>query len=189
MDCFLAARAVGPAGRVIGVDMTPEMIARASAAAAGRFPNVEFRLGEIERLPIEDASMDVVISNCVLNLVPDKAAAFAEIERVLKRGGRAYISDIVLLAPLPAAVRNHPDAIAGCVGGALLVADYKRAIEGAGLAIEKFDVRGTAVAADAGEELAAAFAGRGDSAVAARSVADTVLAVLRSADVIVRKPC
>lgn len=188
VDCFLAARAVGPTGRVIGVDMTPEMISRAQAAAGGRFPNVEFRLGEIERLPIDDATMDVVISNCVINLVPDKGQAFAEIHRVLKPGGRAYISDIVLLAPLPAEVRHHPGAIAGCVGGALLVDDYRRAIEAAGLAIEKLDVRGTAVAEEVGEELAGSFAGRGDRAVSARSVAETVLAVMRSADLVVRKP-
>ena len=188
VDCFLAARAVGPTGRVIGVDMTPEMISRARAAAGGRFPNVEFRLGEIERLPIDGASMDVVISNCVLNLVPDKAQAFREIQRVLKPGGRGYISDIVLLAPLPEEVRNHPDAIAGCVGGALLVDDYRRAIEAAGLTIEKLDVRGTAVASEVGEELAASMAGSGAVPVAARSVAEIVLEAIRSADLVVRKP-
>jgi SAM-dependent methyltransferase len=189
VDCFLAARAVGPNGRVIGVDMTPEMISRAQGAAGGRFPNVEFRLGEIERLPIDDATMDVVISNCVLNLVPDKTRAFSEIERVLKPGGRAYISDIVLLAPLPEEVRTHPDAIAGCVGGALLVADYRRAVAATGLRIEKFDVRESPAVAAVGGELAADLASdRGAAAVAAKSAAEIVIEVMRSADIVVRKP-
>jgi SAM-dependent methyltransferase len=127
IDCFLAARAVGPAGRVIGVDMTPEMLERAREnAAKGSFANVEFRLGEIEHLPVADAAVDVVISNCVINLSEDKAAVFAEMKRVLKPGGRAYLSDIALVAPLPEAVRRDPDAIAGCVGGALLIDDYRQ---------------------------------------------------------------
>ncbi len=189
VDCFLAARAVGPTGKVIGVDMTPEMVARARRAGAGRFPNVDFRLGEIEHLPIGDASMDVVISNCVLNLVPDKAVAFAEIERVLKPGGRAYISDVVLLAPLPEWVRTDPDSVAACVGGALLVDDYKRTVEGAGLTIERFDLRGGGVeVALAGEDGAPAPTRDARSAAAtAAQVADAALAVIRSADIVLRK--
>lgn len=189
VDCFLAARAVGPNGRVIGVDMTLEMISRAQAAAGGRFPNVEFRLGEIERLPIDDATMDVVISNCVLNLVPDKARAFSEIKRVLKPGGRAYISDIVLLAPLPEEVRTHPDAIAGCVGGALLADDYRKKVLATGLTIEKFAVREWPAVAAVGEELEADLApDRGGAVAAAKSAAEIVIDVMRSADIVVRKP-
>ncbi len=172
VDCFLAARAVGPEGRVIGVDMTPAMVSRARRNAAGRFPNVEFRLGEIEHLPIGDAEMDVALSNCVINLVPDKRAAFAEIRRVLKPGGRAYISDIVLLAPLPEAVRKDPDAIACCIGGAVLIADYKQAIEGSGLQIESFTVRGS----------------QSPPAGSGADAASAVMAVARSADIVLRKP-
>jgi SAM-dependent methyltransferase len=145
VDCFLAAEAVGPAGRVIGVDMTPEMVARARrhAASAG-LANVEFRLGEIEHVPLADASVDIVLSNCVINLAPDKRAVFDEIRRVLKPGGRAYLSDISLTAPLPAEIRQDPQAVASCVGGAIQVEEYRALVRAVGLELERFEVRGGA---------------------------------------------
>lgn len=133
LDCFLAAKRVGGEGRVIGVDMTPEMIARAAANAhKGRHTNVEFRLGEIENLPVEADSVDAVISNCVINLSSDKAKVFREAFRVLKHGGRMMVSDIVLTKPLPEAVRKSVAAHVGCLGGAVLKADYIAAIKAAG---------------------------------------------------------
>ena len=120
VDVFLAARKVGSQGRVIGVDMTPEMIARAKEnALKGGYQNVEFRLGEIEHLPVESGSVDVVLSNCVINLVPDKQKAFAEIFRVLKKGGRFSISDMVTFGEIPQAVRDDMDLWTGCISGAL----------------------------------------------------------------------
>ncbi|MGD8358174.1 MAG: arsenite methyltransferase [Lysobacterales bacterium] len=133
LDVFVARGQVGESGRVIGVDMTAEMIdrARENARAAG-FGNVEFRLGEIEHLPVEDASVDVVISNCVLNLVPDKTQAFAEIFRVLKPGGHFCISDIVASTVLPDWVSGIAAAYAGCVTGAIPRSEYLRIIRNAG---------------------------------------------------------
>ena len=132
-DVFIARAAVGEAGRVIGVDMTPEMIAKARENAARRgFANVEFRLGDIEALPVEDASADVVVSNCVLNLVPDKAKAFAEIFRVLKPGGRFCISDIVIQGTLPAKLQEMAELYVGCVAGALSREAYMGIIAKAG---------------------------------------------------------
>jgi ubiquinone/menaquinone biosynthesis C-methylase UbiE len=118
-DCFLAAQRIGPTGRVIGIDMTHEMLkkARENAAKVGA-SNVEFRLGELEHLPIADNTADVVISNCVINLVPDKAQVFRETFRVLKPGGRVAVSDIVNTAPLPADLQADPSFICGCVAGA-----------------------------------------------------------------------
>jgi ubiquinone/menaquinone biosynthesis C-methylase UbiE len=134
IDALIAARAVGNEGRVIGVDMTPEMLAaaRANAAAAGA-TQVEFREGRLERLPVEDASVDAVTSNCVINLVPDKRAVFAEIARVLRPGGRLVISDIVLDGELPAAVRDSVMAYVGCVAGAERRDAYFRMLADAGL--------------------------------------------------------
>jgi SAM-dependent methyltransferase len=133
MDAFLAARAVGPTGRVIGVDMTPEMLekARANAVRAG-VTNVEFRLGEIEHLPVPDASVDIIISNCVINLSPEKDQVFREVFRVLRPGGRMVVSDLVLVRPISEEIRRSVEAYVGCVAGAALRADYLKAISAAG---------------------------------------------------------
>ncbi len=132
-DAFLASKRVGPEGRVIGVDLTPAMIARATTLArAHGYANVEFRLGDIEALPVADASVDAIISNCVVNLCTDKGRAFREAFRVLKPGGRLMVSDIVLERPLPEAIRQDLDAYGACIGGALLKSDYLAAIEAAG---------------------------------------------------------
>lgn len=138
-DVFLAAQKVGPTGKAIGVDMTPEMLALARKSAvkfclSTNLTNVEFREGKIEQLPVEDGSVDVVISNCVINLSPDKPRVFREIHRVLKPGGRMLVSDIVLNRPLPAASANDPDLYTACVAGALLREDYLAAIRSAGFA-------------------------------------------------------
>ena len=134
LDALLAAKLVGRSGRVVGVDMTTEMLerARATAEKAGA-SNVEFRQGRLERLPVESASADAVTSNCVINLVPDKAAVFAEVARVLKPGGRAVVSDIVLNRPLPEAVAKDVFAWCGCVAGASDRREYLAMIEAAGL--------------------------------------------------------
>jgi arsenite methyltransferase len=134
-DCFLASRQVGPTGCVIGIDMTDEMLSKARAnAERGGYTNVDFRKGDIEALPLSDASVDVVISNCVLNLVPDKRKAFAEIARVLKPGGRLAVSDIVLERPLPAEILDNAAAYVGCISGTIQRDDYLRLLQEAGLA-------------------------------------------------------
>lgn len=137
-DCFLAGPKVGQAGRVIGVDMTPEMLSKARQNLASYrqstgLDNVEFRLGEIEHLPLADGSVDVVISNCVINLSPDKPQVWREIARVLKPGGRVAASDMALLRPLPENVREMVEALVGCVAGAVLVEEYQAMVEAAGL--------------------------------------------------------
>lgn len=137
-DVFLAGPKVGASGRVIGVDMTAEMIAKARANIAGYrkatgLDNVEFRLGEIEHLPVADASVDVVISNCVINLSPDKPQVWREIARVLKPGGRVAASDMALLRPLPPEVKEMVAALVGCVAGAVLVGEYEAMVRAAGL--------------------------------------------------------
>ncbi len=133
LDCFLAAKQVGPAGRVIGVDMTPEMLAKARANAAKlNAANVEFREGYLENLPVAEASMDVVISNCVINLSPDKPQVFREIFRVLKPGGRLSVSDIVTRGPMNPLVAKGLEEWAACVAGALDMADYTRGLAEAG---------------------------------------------------------
>jgi len=133
VDVFRAADLVGENGRVVGVDMTPEMIARAiTNAEQGGYRNVEFRLGEIEHLPIADDSVDVVLSNCVINLVSDKRQVFGEIHRVLSDGGRFSISDIVTIGEVPDEVRNDPNLWAGCLAGALDRAEYLEMLGAAG---------------------------------------------------------
>lgn len=137
-DVFIAAQKVGPTGRAIGVDMTPEMLAKARDNLTGfrrdtGLGNVEFRLGEIEHLPLADHSVDVVISNCVINLSPDKPQVWREIARVLKPGGRVAVSDLALLQPLPAEVLTMVEALVGCVAGAVLVSDTERMAREAGL--------------------------------------------------------
>ncbi len=134
LDVFLAAKSVGPTGRAIGVDMTPEMLERARAGAKKLgLAHVEFREGRLEALPLEDASVDAVTSNCVVNLVPDKGAVFREVARVLKPGGRLVISDIILDGELPEAVKNNVLAYVGCVAGASQRADYFALLAAAGL--------------------------------------------------------
>ncbi len=133
IDCFLAANKVGESGRVIGVDMTAEMIERAREnARKSDYQNVEFRLGEIENLPVADNSVDVVISNCVINLSPDKGRVFKEAYRALKPEGRIMISDIVLLRELPALIRDSIEAYIGCISGAIMREEYLVAISAAG---------------------------------------------------------
>jgi SAM-dependent methyltransferase len=133
IDCFLAAARVGPSGRVIGVDMTPEMIDRARAnARKNGYKNVEFRLGEIENLPAADNSIDVIISNCVINLSTDKGRVFGEALRVLRPGGRMMVSDLALKKPLPAAIRESVEAYVACIAGAMIKDDYLGAVRDAG---------------------------------------------------------
>jgi SAM-dependent methyltransferase len=137
-DVFIAASKVGPGGRVIGVDMTPEMLSKARGNLAawrerGGPDNVEFRLGEIEHLPVADASIDVVISNCVINLSPDKEQVWREIARVLRPGGRVAVSDLALLRPLPEEIREMVEALVGCVAGAVPVEETGRMAREAGL--------------------------------------------------------
>jgi SAM-dependent methyltransferase len=140
IDCFLAAKQVGPAGHVIGVDMTPEMVAlaRKNQAKVGA-TNVEFRQGTIEALPVEDATVDVIISNCVINLSPDKPQVFREAFRVLAPGGRLQVSDIVWTRPVPEEIRGDMEQWAGCIAGALLAQEYRDAITAAGFEVTRFE--------------------------------------------------
>ncbi len=132
-DCFLAADRVGKRGKVIGVDMTPEMLEKAREnASKGEYKNVEFRLGEIENLPVADNSVNVVISNCVINLSPDKKRVFKEAFRALKPGGRLMVSDIVLLMELPEVLQNSVQAYVGCLAGAMMKDDYLKSIKAVG---------------------------------------------------------
>jgi SAM-dependent methyltransferase len=132
-DCFLAANKVQKNGKVIGVDMTPEMIEKAREnARKGNYSNVEFRLGEIENLPVADNSVDVIISNCVINLAPDKKRVFTEAYRVLRPGGRLMVSDIVLLKELPDSIKNSAQAYVACLAGAMMKDRYLDAIDVAG---------------------------------------------------------
>ncbi len=133
LDVFLASKLVGPEGKSIGIDMTPDMIERAEAnAASGGYKNVEFHLSTIDNLPLADASVDCVISNCVINLAPDKPAVFREIVRVLKPGGRLAASDIALKSELPEEVAKSVAAYVGCIAGAMLIDDYRAALLAAG---------------------------------------------------------
>jgi SAM-dependent methyltransferase len=132
-DSFLAARQVGESGKVIGIDMTPDMIKRAQEnASKGEFNNVEFRLGEIEDMPVEDNSVDVILSNCVINLSPDKAAVYSEAYRVLKPGGRLAISDMVASGEMPPEIKNDMDLHSSCVAGALQVGELESILKDAG---------------------------------------------------------
>jgi SAM-dependent methyltransferase len=179
-DCFLAADRVGPTGHVIGVDMTPEMLnrARENASRAGH-DNVEFRLGEIEHLPVADASVDAIISNCVVNLSPDKGQVFAEAFRVLGPGGRLMVSDIVLDALLPAEVAASLDAYTSCIAGAALRADYLAAIDAAGFAdVEIVTERGFDLDDELfGRDLVEETAKAGIDAEAARRAAASVSSI------------
>lgn len=133
LDVFLASKLVGPTGKAIGIDMTPEMIDRARAnATKGGYENVEFYLGTIDHLPLPDASVDCVISNCVINLAPDKPAVFREIARVLKPGGRLAVSDIALKGELPVAIAQSMAAYVGCIAGAIRIDDYSKGLLEAG---------------------------------------------------------
>jgi len=148
-DCFLAANRVGKTGKVIGIDMTPEMIEKArSNAEKNNIKNVEFRLSEIENLPVADNSIDAVISNCVINLSSDKAKVFREIKRVLKPGGRISISDIALHKKLPKKIQESVEAYVGCVAGAVLIDDYKRIVKASELKNVKVTVKGTSACID-----------------------------------------
>jgi len=146
IDCFLAAERVGKSGKVIGVDMTPEMVDRAREnAKKGGYENVEFRLGEIEYLPMADNSVDVITSNCVINLSPDKKAVFKEAYRVLKPGGRLMISDIVLLKELPEKILKSAEAYVRCISGAMLKDEYLKVVKDAGFGdveVLSEDIRG-----------------------------------------------
>lgn len=143
-DCFLAASKVGLTGKVIGIDMTPEMIEKAKKnAEKNNITNVEFKLGYIENLPIENDSIDVIISNCVINLSTDKFKVFREAYRVLKPGGRIAISDIALLKELPKRIKESIEAYVGCVGGAMIIDEYKKAVAAAGLKKVQITIKGT----------------------------------------------
>ena len=132
-DCFLAARKVGDTGRVIGVDMTPEMVAKAREnARKGDYSYVKFRLGEIEHLPVEDGSADVIISNCVINLSPEKLCVFRETFRILKPGGRLAITDVVASAPLPSEFKSDPTLLSGCIAGAATIDELNTMLEEVG---------------------------------------------------------
>ena len=175
IDCFLAAREVGPTGRAIGVDMTPAMIEKARAnAAKGSYSNVEFRLGEIEHLPVADASVDLVISNCVINLSPDKPQVFREAFRALKPGGRIVVSDLVLTRPLPGELQKRVDLLVGCVAGASLRDDYLRMMREAGFA-------GIEIAAESGYDV-------GLPSVPEGSAEREAFAAVRSIKVRARRP-
>jgi arsenite methyltransferase len=136
LDVFLASKKVGPKGKSIGIDMTPEMIARAKKnAAQGGYTNVEFHLAHIDAMPLADASADCIISNCVINLAPDKASVFREMFRVLKPGGRVAVSDIALKKPLPAELAQDLMAYVGCVAGAIAIDDYRKGLLAAGFSL------------------------------------------------------
>ena len=148
IDCFLAARRVGPTGHVVGVDMTPGMVDRARAAAArAGVVKVEFRLGEIEHLPLADASVDVVLSNCVINLSADKAQVYREAYRVLRPGGRVAVADMIATRPIPEEARRDPERWSSCSSGAITAAETARLLERAGFAEIRIETPGLSASA------------------------------------------
>ncbi len=152
-DCFLAASKVGSKGKVIGVDMTPEMIEKAREnAKRNAVKNVEFRLGEIENLPLADSSVDIAISNCVINLSAEKPRVFQEIYRILKPGGRIAVSDMALLKKLPDKIEKNMEAYAGCIAGAILVDEYRKIVEKAGFKNVNIAVKGFSLYIDPNTE-------------------------------------
>ncbi len=186
IDCFLAARKVGPEGKVIGVDMTREMIDRArTASSKNGYQNVEFRLGEIESLPIADGVADVIISNCVINLSPFKERVFKEAFRVLKHGGRLMVSDIVLGGELPEAVRSSAALWASCVSGAVLEADYQRFIREAGFSDLRVVSRKTAAALVGPEQLTDL---RAQLPSLTQSAAEQISSLIESVQLVAVKP-
>jgi arsenite methyltransferase len=186
-DCFLAANGVGEKGHVIGVDMTPEMIDKAREnARKGGYNHVEFRLGEIENLPVADNAADIIISNCVINLAPDKEIVFAEAFRILKPGGRLMVSDLVLLSELPASLKDSISAYIGCVGGAIGKDLYLGAIRNAGFQDVKVIDETTYPIEDLLNHPAAADSGVDFSTV--RKTLDTRSAALASIKVYAVKP-
>jgi arsenite methyltransferase len=183
-DCFLAARRVGDEGKVIGVDMTPEMLEKAREnARKGKYKNVEFRLGEIENIPVADSQVDVVISNCVINLAPDKDRVFEEAYRVLKPGGRLMVSDIVLLKELPNNVKKSVQAYVGCLSGAILKTKYLAKIKYAGFEnIRIMDKAHFEVDLMASDPTAKALMKKGKAPAKKRDkIADSVLSIKVSA--------
>ena len=186
MDVFLAARKVGSSGRVIGIDMTAEMLVRARAGQQKLgLTNVEFHQSTIDRLPLPDNSVDCVISNCVINLVPDKLAVFREILRVLKPGGRVALSDIALKQPLPAEVKQSVEAYVGCISGAILIEEYRSLMEQAGLVAVVVtdtgaDLNAYAMASDGG--CCSGGACESDTNSEHKSLHDGLASVMRSFD-------
>ena len=176
-DCFLAAKRVGQNGKVIGVDMTPEMIDKAREnAQKGDYHNVEFRLGEIEHLPVADNVVDVVISNCVVNLAPNKHDVMKETYRVLRPGGRIAISDLALRGELPKKIRDDMTAYVSCVAGAIQIDEYKKAVQSAGFRDVKFTVNQAASCGEQSDEQEAAKALK-LSADEFRSLSEVVVSV------------
>jgi len=189
LDVFLAAMKVGPTGRAIGIDMTPEMVERARRNAehgnnGAPFTNVEFHLATIDKLPIPDNSVDCVISNCVINLAPDKTAVFREIARVLKPGGRVAVSDIALKKELPAELANDISAYTGCVAGAIPIGDYKRGLLEAGFSqVEVIDSGADLNAYSKLENQSGCCSPPAESASAPKAVATTVASCCAPAQV------
>lgn len=179
-DAFLAAQRVGKSGRVIGVDMTPQMLEKAKRnAQKGGYANVEFRLGEIEKLPVEDESIDVIISNCVINLSPDKKSVFKDAFRVLKPGGRLMVSDLVLVKKLPAVIRKSVEAYVGCLAGASMKDRYLQDIKTVGFKdVRVIDQAGYPIEAMANDVTAQAIIqDSGIKKIDARAIANSVVSI------------
>ncbi len=180
LDCFLAARKVGKSGRVIGIDMTPEMLERAREnASRGNYLNVEFRLGEIENLPAADNTADIIISNCVINLSPDKPGVFREAFRMLKPGGRIMISDLVLTKDIPDFLKGSIDAYISCLAGAIKKDEYLSAVSDAGFQdVEIIDERKFSLDCYSDDPIAKAVINNtGITAEQLKEVADTIVSI------------